>query len=74
MITYKHEKNRHTFAMNAEDLSVFAQIIWHWKHDPQPVGFNRRRMTAKQLKIIEDIYDLMGYPENYETQLNLNGK
>jgi hypothetical protein len=44
--------------------------VWIWKHNPPPIGFNRKPMTRKQEKIIEDIFDHVNYPENYAELLN----
>lgn len=70
MITYSSLKGRHIFSFNNDDLSVFAKIVWIWKHNPPPIGFNRKPMTRKQEKIIEDIFDHVNYPENYAELLN----
>ncbi len=70
MITYIKHKQRHLFGMNNSDLSVFAELVWLLKHTPPPIGFNRKPFTIKQRKIIEDIYDLISYPDNYSEELN----
>lgn len=73
MISFKKEKGRCYFGMSPSDMVVFAQLIWHWKHDPEPIGFNRKPMTAKQKAIVEDLYDRINYPDNYCEQLNQHG-
>lgn len=56
--------------MNSSDLAVFAELMWLLKHTPPPVGFNRKPFTNKQRKLIEDLYDLIDYPNNYPEELN----
>lgn len=70
MVTYQKVKNRHQFSMSETDLDVFAQLIYLWRHNPQPIGYNRKPLTSKQTKIIEDIYDLINYAPDYNAQLN----
>jgi hypothetical protein len=56
--------------MNSSDLVVFAELMWLLKHTPPSVGFNRKPLTIKQQKVVEDIYDLITYPDNYSEELN----
>ena len=70
MINYKQVKGRSYFGMSADELATFAELIWHWKHDPKPIGFNRKPMTKKQEKLIETFFDLINFPEDYAEMLN----
>lgn len=73
MIAYKVDKSRHCFTMSKDDLASFAQLIWHLKHDPPLIGFNRNTMPVKQRAVVEAFYDHIEYPENYGELLNANG-
>jgi len=70
MIGFKREKGRNWWGMNTEDMATFAELIWHLRNDPKPIGFNRRPMTKKQERIVEDIFDLINYPPDYAECLN----
>ena len=70
MINFKKEKSRSYWGMGQEDMVVFAELIWHLKHDPKPMGFHRKPYTPKQEKLINDFYDLIAFPDDFETVLN----
>lgn len=70
MVTYQQNKGRHAFSMNRDDLAIFAELFWLLHHTPPPAGFNRRPFTGKQSKMIEDIHDLIVYPDNYDETMN----
>jgi hypothetical protein len=56
--------------MNDGDLNTFAEVVWLLNNTPQPVGFNRKPLTFKQRKIVEEMVNLISYPENYSALLN----
>jgi hypothetical protein len=70
MITFLKVKNRHTFSMSKDDLDNLAEVIWLLKHSPPPCGYNRRPLTTKQQKVVDDIFDLIAYPDGYGEALN----
>lgn len=70
MITYTQKGRRHTFAMNDEDMGVFAEVIWLLKHAPPPMGFKRRPLTTSQQKVVDRLNDLIMFPTDYEQFLN----
>lgn len=70
MISYRRDKSRNVFSMNDNDLVTLAQVIWLLRHAPPPMGYNRKPLTQKQNKVVEEIYDLIGYPEDYACKLN----
>jgi len=71
LIAYAKNKSRHVFSMSQDDLNVFAEVVWLLKHTPPPVGFNRRPFTVRQSRLVEELYDRIGYPENYNEIINL---
>lgn len=70
MIVYKKIRNRHYFSLNNQDLADLAEVIWLLKHTPPPVGFHRKPFTPKQEAVIEQLYDRIGFPDNYASYIN----
>jgi hypothetical protein len=70
MITYRHEKRRHVLSMTNQDLADLAEVIWLLKHTPPPMGYQRKPMTGPQQKIVDNLYDIIGYPADYAALIN----
>ena len=70
MITYRHEKRRHILSMTDNDLSDLAEVVFLLKHTPPPLGYCRKPLTTPQEKIIDALYDVIGYPTDYAITLN----
>jgi len=70
MISFKQVKGRQYWGMSKDDLTVFAELIWLLKHNPPPIGFNRKPLTTKQERIIDDFYDRIIFGDNYAESLN----
>lgn len=70
MITYCKKGKRHVFAMNDGDLKTFAEVVWLLRNTPPPIGFNRKPLTFKQQKMVDELFERMAYPDNYAEMLN----
>ena len=70
MITLSTIKRRHVLSMNTTDLGHLAELVWVLYHTPPPVGYNRKPLTAAQRKVVEDLYELIPYPDGYGASLN----
>ena len=56
--------------MNEEDLLIFAEVVWLLRTSPPPIGYNRKPLTIKQQKMIDELFSRISYPENYAEHLN----
>jgi hypothetical protein len=70
MITLSHKGKRHVWGMNDYDFAVYAEIIFLLEKTPPPVGFNRKPFTPEQKAKINEIYNRIGYPDNFNFMLN----
>ena len=70
MINFKIVKGRRYWGMTQDDLTTFAEIIWLLKHSPPPIGFNRKPLTSKQVKIVDAFYEWINYEPDYAEQIN----
>ena len=70
MITFRKEKNRNWWGMSQDDQATFSELIWLLKHTCPPIGFNRKPLTKKQEKMIEDFFDMIAYPDNFTEYMN----
>jgi len=70
MIAYKHERRRHILSMSSSDLSDLAELIYLLRHTPPPLGYQRKPLTTGQQRIVENLYDTIGFPVDYGSMLN----
>ena len=70
MITFSSVKKRHVISMNDRDLEYFAELIFLLKHSPPPAGYNRKPFTPSQMRVVEELYELIPYPDGYGNMLN----
>jgi hypothetical protein len=70
MITHSVKGKRHILGMNEEDFQIFAEVIWLIQHGVPSIGFNRKPLTPKQQKIVEEIFSRFSYDDNFGIYLN----
>jgi hypothetical protein len=70
MITLSHKGKRHVWGMNDYDFAIYAEILWLLVHTPPPAGYMRKPFTPEQTRKIDEIYNRIGYPDNFQMMLN----
>lgn len=64
-MTLKQSKAGYSITMTEAEMAALAEVIWLLRHSPPPIGFTRKPLTFAQNQIVQAVYDLIEYDDNY---------